>query len=128
MNVIEAQNALIAHLQGMPGRPAIAYPDGPEINASPRLVVTVPNAPQRPILLDCAIEGEAQIIARIDIADRDETATALSIATNVIAHFSPQTLTDNLQILQPPAIQAQFRADGFFHVPLLIQGRFYHEQ
>lgn len=125
MTPIQAQNALQSHLQAMPGRPPLAYENGPIVKALPRIVVAMPTVPQRTVALDATELAEAQIIARVEVEDGKLAGEAEAICEAIIAHFTSDSPINGVSVLKP-TLQTRYPANGFYHMPILIRGQFHH--
>ena len=69
MSITAGQNALIERLQGMSGRPDIAYLSGPTVTDLPRIVIQIPRPAKRTKFLDGDTEADTEIIARVEVED-----------------------------------------------------------
>ncbi|MEL7299372.1 MAG: hypothetical protein AAFM92_03220 [Pseudomonadota bacterium] len=125
MSAIDAQNALLARLQGMPDAPAIAYPNGPVVKLRPRIVVQFPAAAQTTRTIKGCVEGTAEMIARIEVDQHCFAGAANDIAVQILARFSPVLRLSGVTIIEAPSIQGAFSSDGVYHLPVIIRGRFY---
>lgn len=123
--IIDAQDALIAHLQAMPDRPAIAYPNGRVVTDLPRVAVEVPSGSERVVTIKGCGEGDAEILARVETQDGTFSGEAGQIANNILAHFAPVQRIDGVTIIERPTVRGSYREDGIYYVPVIIRGRFY---
>ncbi|GGX63275.1 hypothetical protein GCM10007385_35510 [Tateyamaria omphalii] len=123
--VIDAQNALLARLQAMPDRPAIAYPNDKIVEAKPRIVVQFPAAAQTTRTIGGCSQGDAEMVARIETKQHELTTEANTIAEQIIAWFRPVQRFGGVTIIEAPSVRAQFSEAGSFHLPVIIRGRFY---
>ena len=125
MSVIEAQNAIIAHLKSLPNRPAIAYPNGPVVKVLPRIVVSIPSASQRTVTLCGETQADAEVIARVETQGGEFVTASNEIVGAIVDRFPFGDIGGGVTILDRPRPATAFRADGVYYVPVLIRGRFY---
>lgn len=125
MSATIAQRDLVTHLQAMPSRPAVAYPNGPIVTDMPRIVVEVPQAAQRTKTIAGIQEVDAEIVARIETQDGHFETEATDIAEAIVAHFAPGTKAGVNKIIDAPSVRSRFRRDGVYYLPLIIRGRSY---
>jgi len=124
MSTIDAQNALLARLQAMPSAPDIAYPNGPVVDAKPRIVVQFPNAAQATATVSGQTQGTAAMVCRIETEQHRFAGEANTIAGQIIAQFPVGLVTDGVKVEQAPTIQAHFETDGAYHLPVTVSGKF----
>jgi len=122
--VIDAQNALLARLQAMPGRPPIAYPNGEIVKALPRLVVQVVAPAQRTFDMEGQTQADAEIIARIDVKPHRDGDDVNPVLAAIQEQFRPATKFDGVTIMEAPRPAPAFTADGAYSVPVIIRCRF----
>jgi len=123
-SIVDAQNALIERLMGMPDRPAIAYPSGKVVNDLPRIVVQKLAPTQRTLNLSGDTDSTASILARIEIEDGQGDARSSEILTAIQERFPVGFEAATFWIEDLPASQAEYQAGGVYHVPVIISGRY----
>lgn len=124
-SIADAHNALIARLQSMPGRPEIAYPNGPLVKDLPRIVVQVLSPVQRTLNLEGTTDAIAEINARIEVEGGKFDAQASTILTAIQGRFAPGTTFDGVSITQAPRPGKSYLDRGVYHTPVTIRGRFF---
>ena len=125
MSATLAQDALIARLKAMPGRPTLAYPNGPQVSVLPRIVVDVPSASERAVGVSSITQGDAEIIARVETLDGQLDTEAKNIVQAIVDRFPVGLRTECVTITQAPTPRARYSADGVYHIPVIIRGRYH---
>ena len=125
MSVMAIQDKLLARLQSMPGRPPIAYPNGPLVKDLPRIVVQYVTSPQRRLDMEGRTQVDAEINARIETEKHTTTREASEILALIQAHFRPTTKFDGVQIMDAPRAVNPLPStgSGVYAVPVIIRGR-----
>lgn len=124
MSATLAQDALLKRLMSMPDRPSIAYPNGLNVEP-PRIVVEFPAASQNTSELGGLTQGTAEMIARVETKDGELDTEAKSIATQIVEHFPVGLETDLVTIVQAPSPRTAYQADGVYHIPVIVRGRYH---
>ncbi|MEL6170494.1 MAG: hypothetical protein AAFN44_03430 [Pseudomonadota bacterium] len=123
MNVMAIQDKLLARLQSMPGRPPIAYPNGPLVKDLPRIVVQYVPSAQRPFDMSGQTQVDAEINARIEVEQHTTTKKVGTIVAAIQDHFRPTTRFDDVTIMQAPDPRPAIPGQGVYAVPVIIRGR-----
>jgi len=125
MSVTLAQKALLERLQDMPGRPAMAYPNGPSVTALPRIVAQNAPTAQRTSTLEGQTEGMAEIVVRVEGEAGGYDAEVNGIIESIVDHFPVGLRTDSVTIVEAPLPRPAIPGTAVYSVPVIIRGRFH---
>lgn len=121
---IDARNALKARLQAMPGRPSLAYRNGPLVETLPRIVIQEPNGFQNPLTHGGSCVGRAEIVARVETEDGTLDTQANQIASAIVAHFPANlALATGIKIRQARE-GGPYQSGGVYHLPVTIEATY----
>ena len=122
MDFTQAQQALIRHLQAMPQRPPLVYPNVEGSRPLPRIVVQVASYAGQPLTLDGIVDAATEISAQVEVASGrgDEAA---GIIQRILSHFPLNLRIDGLVIDRPPMPRPPIQYTGYQATPVIIRGR-----
>lgn len=123
--IVDGRNAIVRRLQTMPGRPAIAYPGGPQVTEFPRIVVSFPASQQSTMDMSGLTDSFPEVSARIETEDGSFGAQAATILAAIQDRFRAATRFDGVEMLSTPQPASEYEAGGVYHIPVIIRGRYF---
>ncbi|WP_156127774.1 hypothetical protein [Pseudooceanicola atlanticus] len=123
MSLTAGQQAMIARIINMPGRPNLVLPAGPAADC-PRYVVQEAGGAQRTVGLDGHTDSTPEIIVRVETNTKYSVENAELVAA-LVALFRPGDRFDGVTIIDAPLPRPALPTTrGIYAVPIRIRGQY----
>lgn len=123
MSLTTGQQALVARIINMPGRPNVVLPNGPSADC-PRYVIQKAGGAQRTAGLDGRTDGTPEIVVRVETKSTYDVENDALVAA-LVARFRPGDRFDGVTIIEAPLPRPALPpVGGVYAVPVRIRGQY----
>lgn len=130
MDYTEAEQAIIAAIEAIPGAPAIAFPDSAGAVDLPRWVIQTATNTSRVLTTDGAGRGNTEILVRVETVDGDyaqENTKYLSMLLEAFPAYRRITSYSGAEVMiaKAPEPRPPLIGGGVYARPVYIKGVFF---